>query len=113
MSKEQTPLERAAELFERTEWPGRLKYSVLGYYYIPGTQQADSEATDLVVAELWRRILVVGLSARRYGEEIMDGHRYYLEVRWIGANKEHLEQKWRGPDELALLIDALEEIEKC
>ena len=119
-------LDRCVALFDRTEWPGRLRrlpvpFVVPGRYFwyldnnirfvCDDDRETDTawldedEATDLIVAELWRRLQDRCVAVnRRYRCTTTTTKVYTLD-----NNKGF---RCGGTDELTLLLDALEEIDK-
>ena len=102
---DKTTLERCVPYFKRTGWFGRLDYDKnTGIWYIKVAGNirwflTDDEATSLIKEELWRRICRHSSYVKRRHEE---GCKYFLETD-VTSDVD--------PDELALLLQAAEEIE--
>ena len=125
---DKTTLQRAAEFFP--DGCGRLRYTpgggvdaiakyVVGVWSLTTNQVinnrlTDSEATDLLCAELWRRIQkAVG----QYNtiDRCVNGNEtgtYELKIYRMREDGCVETTSWHNPDELSLLLDAAEEVEK-
>ena len=104
------PLERAVKYFCRTGWFGAVAYNVAHnqWTYDGSSDWCDleeSDATDLIVAELWRRVEAIDKYANKVPYNPTDKPRiYHLTVLGVSYD---------GPCELTLLLDALEEIDNA
>lgn len=114
-----TTLQKCADYFNGTEWPGRLRHNVSGprcFYYllIPDGDEpdwaftlTDDEATALIKEELWRRIMKKDTVFNRGQVLSTDGT-----GQPTGLMEIHLLSGFiiEGPDELELLLQAAEEV---
>lgn len=108
---DKTSLNRAAELFERTEPMYGLRYAKdAGVWLLKLANGSEVPiepiiATDLIKDELWRRIKAITLPGYKAKREYRDGG-CKVSIRF--------ESGWKsstGPDELPLLLDAVEAME--
>ncbi len=118
----ETSLERAAKLFPpgngcKNNDGDELWYGGIGVclglakicWRLGDDEIADDTATDLIVAELWRRLR----------KQVVNLHMHYMRMPLVGVLGELYTLRYdkdnppfvEGPDELALLLDAIEEIE--